>query len=48
MKFSLPLSLLAFAAPAVAIDGSVRADSKLGKNLLGKARKLENNNNYAY
>mmetsp|Transcript_9995 Transcript_9995/g.24950 ORF Transcript_9995/g.24950 Transcript_9995/m.24950 type:complete len:308 (+) Transcript_9995:76-999(+) len=47
MKFSLSFSLLALVTPAVAIDGSVRADSKLGKRILGKARQLENNN-YAY
>lgn len=49
MKFSLPFSFLALASPVAGFDGSIRADSKMGQKILGKARALENNNNnYAY
>ncbi len=47
MKFSLSLSFLALASPVAGFDKSIRADSKLGQNLLGKARQLENDNYYA-
>jgi len=46
MKFFV--TALALASPAVAFDGSIRADSKMGQQLMGKARQLENNNNNNY
>mmetsp|Transcript_24286 Transcript_24286/g.53157 ORF Transcript_24286/g.53157 Transcript_24286/m.53157 type:complete len:171 (+) Transcript_24286:52-564(+) len=46
--FSASLTLLALAAPAACFDGSISADSNMGQKLMGKARKLENNNNYYY
>ena len=46
MKFSVAFTLLAMASPAAGFDG-IRASSKSGQSLMGKARKLENgNNNY--
>lgn len=46
--FSSSLSLLALAWPVACFDGSIKADSKFGQKLMGKARQLENNNNNYY
>jgi len=46
MKFSLPFTFLALASPVAGFDGSIQADSKLGQKILGKARQLENGDNY--
>jgi hypothetical protein len=43
---ALSLALFALVAPAACFDGSIQADSKFGQKILGKARQLENNNNY--
>ena len=44
--FSVAFSVYGLASPALGFDGSIRADSQLGQKLMGKARQLENNNNY--
>lgn len=44
--FSAALTLISLASPAECFDGSIRADSQMGQNLMSKARKLNNNNNY--
>lgn len=46
--FCLSFPLLALSSPVTGFDGSIQADSKLGQKLMGKARKLDNNNNYYY
>ncbi|KAG7353141.1 hypothetical protein IV203_009189 [Nitzschia inconspicua] len=45
MKFINAASLLFCFSPALAFDGSISADTELGRKLLGKARQLNNNNN---
>jgi hypothetical protein len=48
MKIASAAYALLFLSPVLAFDGSISADSAVGQKLLGKARQLQNNNNYNY